>query len=184
MALRGRGHRAGARIAHRSIQFIDARDLAAWMLRLIQLGANGAFNATGPNEAMTFGELLDTCRWVSGEEVEVEWVEERFLGQEGVQPWVELPLWIPASDAQTRGFNLIDTTRARATDLKTRPAAVTISDILEAGIPAPDDNRRHGKTDARARARPARRVEAAQAGSDGHLGPVRPDGAALAVRPF
>jgi len=130
---------------HRSVQFIDARDLAAWMLRLVQLGANGAFNATGPNEGMTFGELLDTCRWVSGEEVDVEWVAEAFLGQEGVKPWIELPLWIPASDAQTRGFNSIDTKRAQATGLKTRPAAVTVNDILEAGIPAPDDKRRHGK---------------------------------------
>jgi 2'-hydroxyisoflavone reductase len=130
---------------HRSVQFIDVRDLAAWMLRLIQLRSNGAFNVTGPNEGMTFGELLDTCRWVSGEEVEVEWVEEKFLGQEGVRPWTELPLWIPASDAQTRGFNSIDTTRAQATGLKTRPAAVTVNDILEAGIPAPDDKRRYGK---------------------------------------
>jgi 2'-hydroxyisoflavone reductase len=94
---------------------------------------------------MTFGELLDTCRWVSGEEVDVEWVDETFLGQEGVRPWTELPLWIPASDAQTRGFNSVDTTRAKATGLKTRPAAVTVNDILEAGIPAPDDKRRYGK---------------------------------------
>jgi hypothetical protein len=115
------------------------------MLRLIQSGAGGAFNATGPNEGMTFGELLDTCRWVTGEEVDVEWVEESFLGHEGVKPWTELPLWIPASDAQTRGFNAVDTSRAQATGLKTRPAAVTVSDILEAGIPAPDDKRRYGK---------------------------------------
>jgi 2'-hydroxyisoflavone reductase len=72
-------------------------------------------------------------------------VAEAFLGQEGVKPWIELPLWIPASDAQTRGFNSIDTKRAQATGLKTRPAAVTVNDILEAGIPAPDDKRRHGK---------------------------------------
>jgi 2'-hydroxyisoflavone reductase len=130
---------------HRSVQFIDARDLAAWMLRLIQLGATGAFNATGPNEGTTFGELIDTCRWVSGEEVAVEWVEEQFLEREGIQPWSELPLWIPTSDAQTRGFNAVDTARAQATGLKTRPMAVTIGDILEAGIPSPDDKRRQGK---------------------------------------
>ena len=130
---------------HRAVQFIDVRDLAAWTLRLVQLGAAGAFNATGPNEGITFGELIDTCRWISGEEVIIEWVDEKFLAQEGVQPWSELPLWIPAQDEQTRAFNVVDTTRAQATGLKTRPVAVTVNDILEAGIPAPDDRRRHGK---------------------------------------
>jgi 2'-hydroxyisoflavone reductase len=127
------------------IQFIDVRDIAAWILRLIQLGASGAFNATGPNEGASFGELLDTCRWISGEEIAMEWVDERFLEHEGVQPWVELPLWIPTHDRQTRALHLVDTTRARATGLTTRPMAVTINDILEAGIPTTDDKRRAGK---------------------------------------
>ena len=130
---------------HRSLQFIDVRDLAAWMLRLLQAGASGAFNATGPNEGITFGELLDSCRWISGEEVTIEWVDEKFLEREGVQPWTELPLWIPSHDEQTRGFNGVDTSRAQATGLRTRPPAVTISDILEAGAPPPDDRRRAGK---------------------------------------
>lgn len=130
---------------HSSVQFIDVRDLSAWILRLIQLGATGAFNGTGPNEGATFGELLDTCRWVSGEEAAIEWVDEQFLVREGVQPWTELPLWIPTHDAQTRGFHTVDTARAQATGLKTRPLAVTVNDILEAGIPPLDDKRRAGK---------------------------------------
>jgi 2'-hydroxyisoflavone reductase len=130
---------------HQSIQFIDVRDLSAWMLRLVQLGATGAFNGTGPKDGCTFGELLDTCRWISGEEVAVEWVDETFLQREGVQPWTELPLWLPSHDGQTRGLHAVDTARAQATGLKTRPIAVTVNDILEAGIPALDDKRRAGK---------------------------------------
>jgi 2'-hydroxyisoflavone reductase len=130
---------------HTPIQFIDVRDLAAWMLRLIQVGATGAFNATGPSDGATFGELLDTCRWISGEEAAIEWVDERFLEHEAVQPWVELPLWIPTHDPQTRGFHAVDTARAQATGLKTRPLAVTVNDILEAGVPPLDDKRRAGK---------------------------------------
>jgi nucleoside-diphosphate-sugar epimerase len=141
----GGGHMLAPGSPHTSVQFIDVRDLAAWTLRLIQLGATGAFNGTGPNEVVTFGELLDTCRWITGEEVGIEWVDERFLEQEGVHPWTELPLWIPTHDAQTRGFNTVDTARAQATGLKTRPIAVTINDILEAGIPPLDDRRRLGK---------------------------------------
>jgi 2'-hydroxyisoflavone reductase len=127
------------------IQFIDSRDLAALIMRLIMMRASGAFNATGPNEGATFGELLDTCRWISGEDVEIEWVDEKFLEREGVQPWTELPLWIPTHDPQTRGFHMVDTTRARRNGLRTRPMAVTVSDILEAGIPPHDDKRRIGK---------------------------------------
>lgn len=139
------GHLLAPGSAETPIQFIDARDLASWILRLAKQRASGAFNATGPNEGATFGELIDTCRWISGEEVEVEWVDERFLEREGVQPWVELPLWIPTHDPQTRGFHMVDTTRALATSLRTRPMAVTLNDILEAGIPSSDDKRRSGK---------------------------------------
>jgi 2'-hydroxyisoflavone reductase len=129
----------------RSIQFIDVRDLAAWMLRITQGGASGAFNATGPNDGITFLQLLESCRWVGGREAQVEWVDDRFLEQEGVQPWSELPLWIPEHDERLRGFNAVDTTRAQATGLRTRPAAVTVSDILEAGVPPPEDARHTGK---------------------------------------
>jgi 2'-hydroxyisoflavone reductase len=129
----------------RPIQFIDARDLAAWILHLVALRASGAFNATGPNDGATFGELLDTCRWICGEEVEVEWADDKFLEREGVQPWTELPLWIPSHDASMRGFHLVDTKRAKATRLSTRPLAVTLNDILEAGIPVASDKRRAGK---------------------------------------
>ena len=129
----------------RPIQFIDARDLAAWILHLVDVRASGAFNGTGPNDGATFGELLDTCRWICGEEVEVEWADDKFLEREGVQPWTELPLWIPAHDASMRGFQLVETRRAQASGLTTRPLAVTLNDILEAGIPVASDKRRAGK---------------------------------------
>ena len=129
----------------RPIQFIDARDLAAWILQLVAVRASGAFNATGPNDGATFGELLDTCRWICGEEVEVEWADDKFLEREGVQPWTELPLWIPSHDASMRGFHLVDTKRAKGGRLSTRPLAVTLNDILEAGIPVASDKRRAGK---------------------------------------
>jgi len=129
----------------RPIQFIDARDLAAWILQLVAVRASGAFNAIGPNDGATFGELLDTCRWICGEEVEVEWADDKFLEREGVQPWTELPLWIPSHDASMRGFHLVDTKRAKGSRLSTRPLAVTLNDILEAGIPVASDKRRAGK---------------------------------------
>jgi hypothetical protein len=44
-----------------------------------------------------------------------------------VEPWTDLPLWLPAG---TAGFLAVDTTAARAAELRTRPPADTIADVL------------------------------------------------------
>jgi 2'-hydroxyisoflavone reductase len=130
-----------------ALQFIDVRDLAAWIIQLIEESVSGIFNATGPNDGCTFGELLDTCRFVAGKELEIEWVDEHFLQTHGVEPWLTLPLWTPSYDPQLRGFNQIDTRQARNYGLSTRPLAATLHDILLQGLPWPKDKRLKGKLD-------------------------------------
>jgi 2'-hydroxyisoflavone reductase len=73
----------------RPVQFIDARDQAAWILDMAEAGRGGTFNVTGPTRPLTFGELL------GGHPGPVTWVPDQFLLDEGVKPWTELPLWIP-----------------------------------------------------------------------------------------
>jgi 2'-hydroxyisoflavone reductase len=68
------------------VQLIDARDLAAWLVRLAAHGPGGTFDATGPQR--TLGDVLERLRGSSS----LVWVEE----PEGVTPWTELPLWLPA----------------------------------------------------------------------------------------
>src|SRR5439155_12391517 len=80
-------------------QVIDARDLAAWTIRMAERGAGGTFNATGPARRLTLGELLDACRAATGSDARFSWVDEAFLLERGVQPWDELPIWVPASHA-------------------------------------------------------------------------------------
>src|SRR6202171_4402452 len=41
------------------VQFIDARDLAEWTIRMVEQGATGIFNATGPRSKLTIREMLD-----------------------------------------------------------------------------------------------------------------------------
>ena len=106
---------------------IDARDLGEWMLRMVEAGATGVFNAVGPAEPLRFGELLEQCRAVSGSNAEVTWVDEDFLIRQEVAPWTELPLWLPADDAHPD----IDISRARAAGLTFRPIADTIRAVLE-----------------------------------------------------
>src|SRR5919204_586040 len=57
----------------RPIQFVDARDVAEWMLRMADEQRGGVFNATGPEPPVTMGELLETCEQVSGSGARLVW---------------------------------------------------------------------------------------------------------------
>ena len=76
-------------------QFIHARDLADFTLKCIEEKATGVFNAVGPQQPCPFGELLETCKQVSGSNAEFVWASAEFIAENNVAPWTELPLWIP-----------------------------------------------------------------------------------------
>jgi len=122
----------------RRLQFIDVRDLAAWNIRLVEAGKTGCYNASGPEQPVPMGELLDICRTVSGSDADFIWVEEKFLQDQGVEPWLELPLWIPESDSDAAGFFAFDISKALSGGLVFRPLSETVSDTLawEAARPA------------------------------------------------
>ena len=114
----------------RSIQFIDARDLADWIVRLVEARRTGVFNGTGPAVTLTMRQFLEECRRVSGSDSRLAWVDDHFLLQAGVVPWSELPLWIPESPAEPNGFLRVSHDRAIAAGLTSRPLAETIRDTL------------------------------------------------------
>ena len=68
----------------RQVQFIDVRDLASWLVDLGERRTDGTFNATGPVPPVTMGELLETCRAVSGSDARFTWVDDAFLRDEEV----------------------------------------------------------------------------------------------------
>ena len=76
-------------------QFIHARDLADFTLKCIEEKATGVFNAVGPQQPCPLGELLETCKQVSGGDAEFVWASAEFIAENNVAPWTELPLWIP-----------------------------------------------------------------------------------------
>jgi 2'-hydroxyisoflavone reductase len=110
------------------VQFIDARDLAAWLVKLALEGPGGTFNATGPGQVLTFEQLLDDMCQTIGSDAEVVWVNGERVLEAGVQPWSELPLWLPADDYA--GMARADISRALAAGLTFRPVAETIADTL------------------------------------------------------
>ncbi|MCA9929007.1 MAG: SDR family oxidoreductase [Anaerolineales bacterium] len=112
------------------VQFVDVRDLAGWMVRMAESRTAGAFNATGPDTPLTMGELLTACREAGASDAAMTWVDDAFLLEKEVGPWMELPLWIPASDKDAPGFSAIDCRRAFAAGLTFRPLAETVRDTL------------------------------------------------------
>lgn len=79
-----------------SVQLADVRDLAEWIIRAAAAYEAGVFNACGPQKPWTLGEVLEACRVAAGPDAAVPVaVDESFLREHEVAPWLELPLWIP-----------------------------------------------------------------------------------------
>jgi 2'-hydroxyisoflavone reductase len=114
----------------RGVQFIDVRDLSEWLVRLLEAGERGIYNATGPDQPLPMGDLLETCRMVSCSDACFKWVPEEFLLRRGVEPWIGLPLWLPESDPESAGFFQFDCRKAIAAGLQFRPLADTVRATL------------------------------------------------------
>jgi len=133
------------------LQFIDVRDLASWMIVLLEDGATGAFNATGPADGAPLGwtGLIAACRAgaraIGASPAEPVAVAEPVLTAHDVAPWTGLPLWLAASDAETAGLMAVDISRAVAHGLRTRPLDDTVRAVLAEPPPAAGDPRLAGR---------------------------------------
>lgn len=125
----------------RPVQFIDARDLAEWVIHMVESGQMGTYNATGPDKLLTMRQVLDACKLVSENDASFTWVDEAFLLNEKVQPWGQVPLWLP-EEPESAGFNAISITRALAAGLTFRPLAETVRDTLAWDTTRPADEAR------------------------------------------
>lgn len=115
------------------MQFIDVRNLAGFMLRLLEDDRAGTFNVTGPT--MSFGALLGACQAVTGADAEVVWVPSDRLLAAGLDPWMGVPLWI--GDPAWRSANRVDSHRALTAGLAIRPLEDTIRAVLDTPGSAP-----------------------------------------------
>lgn len=115
-----------------SVQFIDARDLAQWMLHMCETSASGTYNVTGPALPRTMEQTLQGIRAGVPGAGELVWVGENFLVEEGVEPWSELPLWLARSaHPEESGFLSLDIRSALHAGLAFRPLSETVQDTLE-----------------------------------------------------
>src|SRR4051812_28079295 len=83
----------------RTVQLVDVRDLAVWFLDLAEHRTPGVFNATAPIGQATMREVLEAAVAATGSDARLTWVPDDALAAAGVEPWTEVPLWLPEADA-------------------------------------------------------------------------------------
>jgi 2'-hydroxyisoflavone reductase len=111
-------------------QVIDARDLAHWMIALTERKRTGAFNATGPAQVLTFGDVIKACRRPESPANFVK-VSEPFIIDQGVAGWEHLPLWLPSTEKESIGFFKTDVRKAVDAGLAFRPIEDTVRDTWD-----------------------------------------------------
>ena len=110
-------------------QFIDARDLAGFIVLCVEKKTLGTFNADAQAGSITMGRLLDTCKAVSKSDARFTWADPKFLEGQKIGPWADMPAWLPA-EGDEAGFGQLSAAKAKAAGLHYRPLAETVADTL------------------------------------------------------
>lgn len=109
------------------LQYIDARDLANWLLDAADSGLRGPYDLVGRTGHATMGQLLDACVHVTGSDAELRWTPAERILAAGVEPWTDLPVWLPPGELY-EAIHGADVSRAYATGLRCRPVEETVAD--------------------------------------------------------
>lgn len=129
-----RMHRGGDVVApdvrDQPLQFIDARDLAAFTSDVIDRSISGVFTVDGPGEQLTFASFLETLRDCVGIDANIHWIDEEWLVAHDVHPpWERLPYWLPGQASE--GYCRMSIAKAKNHGLSFRPLAESAADVLE-----------------------------------------------------
>ncbi|GIE98759.1 reductase [Paractinoplanes rishiriensis] len=109
------------------LQYVDARDLANFLLDSAAAGTTGPFNVISESGHTTMGELLETAAEVTGGRAELRWTDPETIAAAGIEPWTDLPIWLPPGELHDflHGGDVTDTLAA---GLRCRPVRETIAD--------------------------------------------------------
>ncbi len=121
-------------------QIIDARDLGEFVVTLLERRTFGVFNVVGPDRKLAMKELLETCKAVSKSDASFTWVDAKFLFDQKVAPWTDMPAWIPSLEPG-EGFWTLNVSKAIGAGLRFRPLEVSVRDTLAWWSTLPEDRR-------------------------------------------
>jgi 2'-hydroxyisoflavone reductase len=121
-------------------QYIDGRDLGAWIVKLIEDRTVGTMNALGPATPVTMKQVLDACNAALGGKARLTWVDADFLDSRGVEGWRDMPMWID-NKGEYAGFGTMQNIRAVKAGLVFRPIGDTAKDTIAWLQTLPEDQR-------------------------------------------
>ena len=123
------------------MQYIDVRDLGAFIVRTMEDKTFGTFNAVGPDDP-SLGAVLGDMQRGLGSKTTLTWVARDWLEAHGAKGWEAFPVVVsPTSDES--GFAHVDASRAIAKGLRFRPPGDTAKDALAWYRAQPEDRRAH-----------------------------------------
>ena len=130
------------------LQYIDCRDLAAWLLHAADARLGGAFNAVSKPGQATMRSLLEAAKAATGSAARLVWVSPEVIERAGIAPWTELPVWVPPG-SELAGLHTGDVSAVYAAGLRCRPVEQTVADTwawlqAEGDPPPPSDRPDHG----------------------------------------
>lgn len=108
------------------LQLIDVRDLAEWLVLLVENRTIGKFNALGPDKPMTWGRVIAACQKAASAPDTLTWIPGEFVAR---QEDVDFPIWAPYV-GDTKGFHTWQNRRAVQAGLRFRPVEQTVTDTL------------------------------------------------------
>jgi len=111
------------------VQFIDGRDLAEWVIRMVETRETGVYNATGPADTLGVGAMLERIKSANNSKANFTWVNADFLEEQKVAPWSDMPVWVPPS-GEEGGMGRINIQRSVGKGLTFRPLELTARDTL------------------------------------------------------
>jgi hypothetical protein len=112
------------------LQYLDSRDAAAWLVTAAADQLTGVFNVVSAPGHTTMHELLTCCVEVTGNDATLRWTAPAAVLAAGVQPWSQLPIWVPPGHP-LRAMHETDTSRARSAGLRCRPVRNTVADVWQ-----------------------------------------------------
>ncbi|MDY7110540.1 MAG: NAD-dependent epimerase/dehydratase family protein [Planctomycetota bacterium] len=124
------------------VQWIDVRDLAAWIIHCIEQNVTGLYHAVTPAGRFNMEQMLYGIKAAFWTDARFTWVPEEFLDTFEIRAWAEMPVWIPAH-GDTAGFHLVKSEKAVANGLTFRPLAVTAKDTVEWNETRPEERQKN-----------------------------------------
>ena len=127
-------------------QVIDARDLAAFTLHAVEKNLTGTYNLVSDVDDFKFGELTDACIVAANRRAKpavkphATFLPADFLEAQKVEPWSEMPVWLPASGEEA-AFAGTSNAAALARGLTITPIAKTVDDTLAWHLTRPAEER-------------------------------------------